>query len=341
MTIACEKGRMPGCEPRVSIVVPVYNTAAYLDACLEALVTQSLSEIEVIVVDDGSTDKATVEKCDEWGARDERIRVFHLENGGLSAARNRGARLASAEFIGFVDSDDIVHHEMFEVLLDIAESSGAQLACCDVLDLHEGDRAAFSDVVKPHPCEVLTVEEAIKGMVCSKLPRIWVPTHLYARSIFEKGFEFPLGKTYEDAHCIFETFENVSRVALTSEKLYGYFHHGGTITTSGYSAKTHDIIDAWDHCMEVSLDKYPSLCDDLRFRCFWARAVVLDRMTIAGSMEGSDVERELVGYLKGEFKHVKSHVCMTRSRKVLSQVLSVSLSVYRLIVRRMAKRRSC
>lgn len=341
MAVERKKGCLSSFEPRVSVVVPVYNTGAYLDACLGSLVSQSLDKLEIIVIDDGSTDKATAEKCDAWAIRDRRIRVFHLENGGLSAARNRGARLASAEFVGFVDSDDIVHHEMFEVLLDIAESSGAQLACCDVLDLHEGDKVAFSRVTKPLVYELLSAEEAIKGMVCSALPRIWAPTHLYARSIFERGFKFPLGKTYEDAHCIFETFENVSRVALTSEKLYGYFHHGGTISNSGYSAKTHDIIDAWDHCMEASLENYPTLCEDLRFRRFWARAVVLDRMTIAGSMEGSDTEQELINYLKGEFKHVKPHACMTRSRKVLSQMLSISPSVYRLIVRRMAKRRSC
>ena len=103
-------------EPLVSVIVPVYKVEAYLDKCVESLVAQDLREIEIILVDDGSPDNCPA-LCDAWAQRDERIRVLHKENGGLSSARNAGVAIARAPYVGFVDSDDYVAPNMYSRLL--------------------------------------------------------------------------------------------------------------------------------------------------------------------------------------------------------------------------------
>ena len=101
--------------PIVSVIVPVFNVEKYLDKCIESLIKQKLKDIEIILVDDGSTDLSG-KICDEWKTRDSRIQVIHKKNGGLSDARNVGVELAKGKYIGFVDSDDYVSDDMFQIL---------------------------------------------------------------------------------------------------------------------------------------------------------------------------------------------------------------------------------
>ena len=103
-------------EPKISIIVPVYNVEQYLERCVESLMNQSYKNIEILLINDGSTDNSG-KLCDEIAKRDSRIAVYHKENGGLSDARNYGVDKATADFVGFVDSDDYVDEDMYEVLL--------------------------------------------------------------------------------------------------------------------------------------------------------------------------------------------------------------------------------
>ena len=126
-------------NPKVSIVVPVYNVEAYLDRCVSSLKAQSLKEIEIILVDDGSTDHSS-EMCDAFSADDDRIRVIHKSNGGLSSARNAGMEVAKGEYIGFVDADDSVDELMYESLYKTALSNTAEIVMCDYLRItHNGE----------------------------------------------------------------------------------------------------------------------------------------------------------------------------------------------------------
>ena len=117
-------------SPKVSIIVPVYNAADYLVECLDSIICQTLYEIEILLVDDGSTDKSG-EICDEYLKKDNRIRVLHIKNSGVSVARNVGIDVAKGEFIGFVDSDDYISPEMYERMYDTAIMHGADIVMCD------------------------------------------------------------------------------------------------------------------------------------------------------------------------------------------------------------------
>ena len=115
---------------KVSIVVPVYNVEKYLDRCMESLVNQTLKDIEIILVDDGSPDNCP-QMCDEWAKKDDRIVVIHKENGGLSSARNAGIKLAKGQYIGYIDSDDYAELNMFEILYNCAKENDVDFVMSD------------------------------------------------------------------------------------------------------------------------------------------------------------------------------------------------------------------
>lgn len=119
---------------KVSVIVPVYNTEKHLHRCVDSLIKQTLSDIEIILVDDGSTDKSGI-ICDDYAAQDARVHVIHQQNGGVSSARNTGLAAASGEFIGFVDSDDWVELEMYESLYNAMENT--DIVLCDALTVYD------------------------------------------------------------------------------------------------------------------------------------------------------------------------------------------------------------
>lgn len=319
-------------QPKVSIVVPVYNSKQYLARCLDSLLGQTVSEIEVVLVDDGSTDGSSL-TCDGWADLDSRIRVIHKENGGLSDARNCGALAARAPYIAFVDSDDSVDLDFCESLLHDIEATGADIATCDVVDVEDGCELPDHIDASHRTVEVVTPVEALRASITSGLPRIWVPTRLYKKELFNNGFLFPVGKTYEDAATIVEIFGSASSISVSNAQLYHYRHRAGSITTQPYTPKAHDIIDAWEHTASMACKMYPELKEDLDFRLYWARCVVLDRMIASREMNGTPEEKELVSYIRAHFESVKNNKQMTKARFVLSKVLMLSLPLYRCVLR--------
>lgn len=109
----------------ISIIIPVYKTEQYLKRCVDSVLNQTYQELECILVDDGSPDEAG-KICDEYKKKDARIKVIHKENGGLSSARNAGLDIAKGDYIGFVDSDDFIHPQMYEMLVDVLEKQRAE-----------------------------------------------------------------------------------------------------------------------------------------------------------------------------------------------------------------------
>ena len=130
-------------SPAVSVIVPVYNVLPYLDRCMESLLNQTLRDLEIILVDDGSTD-GSGKRCDEYGELDPRVRVIHKKNGGLSDARNAGLQLASGEYIGYADSDDWVEETMYERLLSSCRDADAQVAICRYVEEPEEEQGRCS-----------------------------------------------------------------------------------------------------------------------------------------------------------------------------------------------------
>ena len=186
---------MEAFKEKISIIVAVYNIEQYLGRCVDSLLNQTYRNLEIILVDDGSTDESGV-LCDEYAERDSRVKVIHKENGGLSDARNIGAAAAEGEYIAYVDGDDWVEKEMYGAMLEALKDYQAEVAVCRY-------KCIYPDRVVDESTDKITVfegREALKVYI-EEDERFQIQNaawnKLYRRE-FAEGLQFPKGKLYED-----------------------------------------------------------------------------------------------------------------------------------------------
>lgn len=225
----------------VSIVVPVYNVERYLERCIESIINQTYRNLEIILVDDGSTDSSS-EICDLYKSKDERIIVFHKKNEGLSSARNLGLRNATGDYISFIDSDDYINCIFIERLLGLCVDNDADIAQCDFLCIDE-----FSQRL-PAIASTITIKqgkEFLKDYCCNyncvKETVSW--NKLQKKQIFD-GISFPKGKQHEDEFVSYKLFAKSNKVVTTNEYLYYYMQRQDSIMGKGFSLKSLDGLEA-------------------------------------------------------------------------------------------------
>lgn len=221
-------------------VIPVYNVAPYLDRCVESVLSQTLQDFEIVLVDDGSTD-GSGQSCDEWASRDIRIRVLHRQNGGLGAARNTGIEDVLSRkhdgWITFLDSDDWLDHHYLERMKQAAESANAQIAVCRYWRPERFETSAPPASPEKHDktlspdgffswcSEHGTDGLFIGNMACAKLYDL----HLWQSVRFPDD-----GKAHEDMFTTYKTLFATEKIALVDEPLYAYFVNPASITGGGY-----------------------------------------------------------------------------------------------------------
>lgn len=314
-------------KPLVSIVVPVYNVEKYLDRCVESIVGQTYANLEIILVDDGATDSSG-SLCDAWAERDERIKVIHKVNGGLSDARNKGAEASSGQYIGFIDSDDYIAPDMYEVLVDLILENDVDMSICGVADVYPNrvESPATTTV------SIMASEEVLSDIFLNKTLMVGVPPRLYPAWLI-KEVPSPVGKTHEDAFIVVDVFRRVSKVAVDTTPRYFYWHNEGTITASPKSRALNDNIDAWEYNRRLVEEHYPQLIDDVMFRCYWAHFDVLDGLILSDA-KGSDAERKkaIISYLYNNRKCILAHPHVSSKRKIALRLLLVSEALYRMLV---------
>ena len=209
-------------EPLISVIVPAYNAEAFLDQCLESIVAQTYRHMEILVVDDGSTD-GTGALCDRWAERDGRIRVIHQPNGGHSAARNAALDVMTGELVAMVDSDDVLHPEFAATLLDVMKQTGADIAVGGYIPFYN-DVPVFPDAVQAGSIKRFNQQEAILAVLYQQGLTHSPWGRLFKASLFD-GIRFPLGIIYEDLAIIYPLLQRCTLVATTGSTLYGYRQH--------------------------------------------------------------------------------------------------------------------
>nr|MCR5719035.1 glycosyltransferase [Lachnospiraceae bacterium] len=209
---------------KISIIVPVYNTAKYLERCLDSLTNQTYKDIEIVIVDDGSTDSSGA-ICDEYAAKDHRIKVIHTDNHGSSSARNTGIKESTGEYIGFCDSDDISQPEMYETLIKGIEKycvSMAQVGRKEVTP--EGE--FLPDICTPPKEDTKEKSlELFKEMLMHRGDCSFC-TKLFKRELFFEGgfYGFPEGKLNEDFNLMVKLLEKIPEFANLSPQLYYVYY---------------------------------------------------------------------------------------------------------------------
>ena len=238
----------------VSVIVPVYNVESYLSECVESVRNQTHRLLEIILVDDGSTDNSG-NLCDKYLEKDDRIKVIHKLNGGLSSARNVGIQNASGEFIAFIDSDDWIENTMIQRLLTSCLESGSLLSMC-------GSYVAFSkENIKVRKCpsktECLSLKEFWSKLLRTTEGDFISCDKLYHRSLWE-NYKFPEGKIYEDIRVLYKVIEQTNLISAVAEPLY-YYRIRSTAITATFNPQAMELADVGAEIREYIDAKYPDL----------------------------------------------------------------------------------
>ena len=226
--------------PEISVIVPVYRAEDYLHACVDSILSQTVSDFELILVDDGSPDGCGA-ICDDYAARDSRVRVIHQENQGQAAARNHALAVAKGEWVCFVDSDDAVHPQMLERLGQAAAESGAAMSMCRMLEAPEMPES-FSAPVEVS-WELLSMEEAplVALFDAGDYPG-WVACAKLIRRELVQSHLFCPGRVYEDNEAVCHWISGAKTVASIPHSLYFYRANPGSTTQSRFSMKKLDYL---------------------------------------------------------------------------------------------------
>ena len=218
-------------EPLVSVIVPMYNVEPYLREALDSVIHQTYRKLEILVIDDGSTD-GSGRICDEYAALDPRIKVFHQENRGLSAARNVGLDAMSGDVVAFLDSDDAFKPEMIANMLAEMQRHQADIAVCGIARCYtEGSlEGAPTTPYLELDNAVLTKKEALQQLAAGKINNaVW--NKIYIRRLWDH-VRFPEGQVYEDASVAFQVLSNSKQIVALKEKNIIYRARLGSITST-------------------------------------------------------------------------------------------------------------
>lgn len=231
---------------RISIVVPVYNVAQYVERCVDSILKQTFQDFELILVVDGSPDECG-EKCERYAAQDERILVIQKINGGLSDARNFGSAWAiansSSEWITFIDSDDWVHPRYLETLCYAATETNCQISVCNFYET-EGDSA-----VVDRGSLAATVVDVEKFYCENNLNAVVAWGKLY-KKVFFQNVRYPVGRLHEDEFTTYKMLFECKCVAFIDEPMYNYFYNESSITKSLWSPSRLDAVFALMECAD-------------------------------------------------------------------------------------------
>ena len=237
----------------VSVIVPVYKVEAYLDECMESIVKQSYSRLEIILIDDGSPDRCP-QMCDAWKARDARVKVIHKPNGGLSDARNAGLDICTGEYIAFVDSDDWINPEMYQRMVETIEREGADICACNIISVYPNREVSWGG-------KTYTVgdsEKMLDLLYSDSVYPVCAWNKLYRRELWD-GFRFPVGKICEDAFTTFLLLHKAEKIVQITDALYYYRIRSESIMTAAFSHKSMDEEEAWRKNYEFIKENYPKL----------------------------------------------------------------------------------
>lgn len=237
----------------ISVIVPVYKVENYIDKCIQSILAQTYTDFELILVDDGSPDSCP-KICDNYALEDERIRVLHKKNGGLSDARNEGTKIANGEFVTYIDSDDYISEEYLETLVYLLHKYNGDIAVTGINVFDEGDVPKISSSNNVY---VYSGTEALNKMLYQDTLDTSACAMLLPIEI-AKQYPFPYKKYHEDEFTTYKYYSNVNKVVVTTEEHYFYLQRKGSIMHV-FGQASLDELDAADNLLFYCKTNYPNL----------------------------------------------------------------------------------
>lgn len=291
----------------ISVIVPVYNVEKYLERCVNSILQQTYGQLEIILVDDGSTD-ASPEMCDEFAAGDKRIKVIHKENGGLSDARNAGLKVATGAYIGYVDSDDWIEKDMYENMHRACVENAAELCVCRYFSEY-ADRTESGGSGE---CIPLTRDELLRIYIGGHeqyviYNSVW--SKLFKRSLVE-GAEFPKGRNSEDIMYTTRAFCRLERAAYLDQCLYHYVldREGSIMNVSRGERMFKDELPFWREHIALIGEQVSKEMADFASYHFWRRLLFYYIDFKNAEKKGDKAAMQYAKRLVGELRHDKTQI---------------------------------
>lgn len=290
----------------ISVIIPVYNVERYLKRCIDSVINQTYKDLEIILVDDGSTDNSGV-ICDDLKSIDSRIKVIHKKNGGLSSARNAGIKVATGEYIGFVDSDDWIDIDMYESLISAIEETKSEVAVTGICRVY--DNGYFKNQFTRNSVEVYRGVEIVAEYLKQNSFSTAAYDKLYKSELFSHR-RFPEGKLYEDAPVIYDILKSINKIVCVGKPQYKYFQRADSICGLAFSKKKMDHY-YFSHEILIDVSKtYPQLAE--LAKAYWGCKLVEIIYSIVESNNRLEFEDEY-NKTKDELKKVAPKVLFSKT----------------------------
>lgn len=316
-------------EDLISIIVPVYNVADYLKPCLESLLGQTYLNLEIILVDDGSSDQSG-KICDQYEKKDNRIVVVHQKNGGVSAARNKGMKIAKGKYIAFCDGDDWVEPDMYEYLYTLLKKSACKIASCGAWFGENPVGYAKQEMM------ILDTEEALVQLHLRNHSNDWLWTKMFDKNILD-GLLFDTElKVSEDYAFECEAYKKCERIVCGSQVKYHYVQRKTSVSNNGYSIEFEKGLDVRKRYLDEFVAKYPDRAKELNSR------YMLESMGVITAMiKGNYYDWTRIRQLQKEIrKGLWDYLCVRGPElylKVSAIVICVNVRLFGVIYRNLKK----
>jgi len=291
-------------EELISVIVPVYNVARYLNKCMKSIVNQTYKNLEIILINDGSTDNSG-EICDEWKERDRRIKVMHKENTGVADTRNVGVERSVGRYITFVDSDDYIDEDFIENLYTYLVENNTDI----VTSGHYKETFLDSKKLYSKNSYVENPEEILRSLLMRDDIYICVWATLFKRELFEE-VKFPKGKICEDFAVIYKLYDKAERIGHISKCGYHYIQRQDSIMHQKYSKDKLIVIDIAEEVLEFVKEKYPRLveCAEKLLIKYFEECIILSQKNGLYE-ECEELRKKLRNIIKMVFKNKKLTLC--------------------------------
>lgn len=312
-------------EPLISVIVPVYGIEKYIDKCIKSILQQTYNNLEILLIDDGSKDRSG-EICDYYKNIDDRIVVFHKDNGGLSDARNFGIDHSTGEYLAFIDGDDYIDNDFIEYLYKLIISNNYLMSICSLHVLYTSNNRIFNKgdnttrILSPHECiEMMCYHDRVETAAYAKL---------YHKSLF-RNIRYPKGKIFEDIGTTYKFFNECPSIIAGFVPKYWYVIRENSIVTSSFNKHKLDFIEMTDEMAEFVNLHYPDLKDATLRRQGYARFSVLNQMFDIKELEFVKIRKEIIQFLLVNKKKICSNPKTPKRDKLAYYLLSIGFPIYK------------
>ena len=302
---------------KISVIVPIYKVEDYLHRCVDSIINQTYTNLEIILVDDGSPDNCS-RICDEYAKKDSRIRVIHKKNGGLSDARNAGIDIATGEYIMFIDSDDFVDREMMKSMMRNMIHNNVDMVVCNIKYIYED-----KEVVKYNQADrILDRYEAMEEYLRDGVVQAVAWNKLYKKSLIS-DMRYKVGKTNEDEFFTYKVVDKTDKIYYNSRPFYNYIQRDSSIM-GNYSINRLDGVEASYERLNFIKERYPDLYEKEKKTfinlCIYSYQMILKEPNLDKNKQGRKILNNYTKKIKFNKTELKNYSYKDKLKIYLSKI---------------------